>query len=102
MIFVQGTMNMEPACIPDFIADVAAMLDRVRSEDGCLYYSLLIENSATGLVNVIEQWRDDAALKQHFTMPWIATFFARYGPKMLASTVQVFDIAGAPRPLPEM
>jgi quinol monooxygenase YgiN len=100
MIFVQGTMNMEPACIPDFVNDVAAMIGRVRAEDGCTHYSILVEDAATGLVQVIEQWRDDAALGVHFTMPWVAAFFAKFGPKMLASTVQIFDIAGDPRPLP--
>lgn len=102
MIFVQGTMNMEPSCISDFEADVAAMVDKVRAEDGCLHYSILVEDAATGLVNVIEQWRDDDALVTHFTMPWISTFFAKYGGKMLATTVQVFDIAGEPRPLPAL
>lgn len=102
MIFVQGTMNMDPACIADFKADVAAMLSDVRAEDGCLHYSLLVEDDATGLVQVLEQWRDDDALKVHFTMPWIGSFFAKYGPKMQASTVQIFDIAGDPRPLPSM
>jgi quinol monooxygenase YgiN len=102
MIFVQGTMNMQPDCIPEFVADVAAMVDKVRAEDGCHYYSLLVEDAATGLVNVTEQWRDDAALDVHFTMPWISSFFAKYGQKMLASTVQIFDIAGSPRPLPGM
>jgi quinol monooxygenase YgiN len=102
MIFVQGTMNMEPACIPEFKADVAAMVDKVRAEDGCLFYSLLVEEEAAGLVNVVEQWADDTALGVHFTMPWIAEFFAKYAPKMQASTVQIFDIADAPRPLPGM
>ncbi len=100
MIFVQGTMNMEPACIADFERDVAAMVGKVRAEDGCLFYSLLVEDAATGLVIVCEQWRDDAALLVHFTQPWIADFLGQYGEKMLASTVQVFDIAGEPRPLP--
>jgi hypothetical protein len=35
-------------------------------------------------------------------MPWVSGFFAKYVGHMQASTVQVFDIAGAPRPLPEM
>jgi quinol monooxygenase YgiN len=102
MIFVQGTMHMEPACIPEFKTDVVAMLKDVRAEDGCLHYSILVEDEVTGFVQVVEQWRDDAALETHFTQPWIAAFFGKYGPKMLASTVQIFDIAGAPRPLPEM
>ena len=102
MIFVQGTMNMDPACIADFKADVAAMLGKVRAEDGCHHYSLLVEDDATGLVQVVECWRDDAALAVHLGMPWIAEFFAKFAPKMQASTVQIFDIAGAPRPLPGM
>jgi quinol monooxygenase YgiN len=102
MIFVQGTMNMEPACIPEFERDVAEMTSKVKAEDGCHFYSLLVEDAATGLVNVVEQWRDDEALGVHFTMPWIAEFFGKYGPKMQASTIQIFDIAGLPRPLPAM
>jgi quinol monooxygenase YgiN len=100
MIFVQGTMNMEPSCIPDFVTDVAAMRDKVLAEDGCTFYSLLVEDAATGLVNVVEQWRDEGALLVHFTTPWIGEFMGKYGHQMLASTVQVFDIAGEARPLP--
>lgn len=100
MIFVQGTMNIEPGCVAEFERDVAAMIDRVKAEDGCSFYSLLVEDAATGLINVIEIWRDDAALAVHFTTPWIAAFFAKYSPKIQASTVQIYDVAGAPRPLP--
>jgi quinol monooxygenase YgiN len=100
MIFVQGTMNMKPAIIGDFKTDVAAMRPKVLGEVGCHHYSLLVEDASAGLVNVIEQWADDDALKVHFTMPWIAEFFAKYAPHMQASTVQIFDISGAPRPLP--
>jgi quinol monooxygenase YgiN len=100
MIFVQGTMDMDPACIAEFEADVAAMVDKVRTEDGCEHYALLVENTATGRVQVTERWRDDAALGVHFTQPWIAEFFGKYSGKMLASTVQIWDISGAPRPLP--
>ena len=100
MIFVQGTMNLEPGCIGEFERDVAAMIDRVKAEDGCGFYSLLVEDAASGLVNVVEIWRDDAALAVHFTKPWIAEFFGKYAPKMQASTVQIYDIAGDPRPLP--
>jgi quinol monooxygenase YgiN len=102
MIFVQGAMNMDPACISEFQTDVAAMLEKVRAENGCLHYSLLVEDASSGLVQVVEQWTDDDALKAHLGMPWITTFFAKFAPKMQASTVQIFDIAGAPRPLPGM
>lgn len=102
MIFVQGTMTMDPACIPAFKVAVAAMVEKVRAEEGCLHYSLLVEDDATGFVQVTEAWRDDAALLVHFTMPWIADFLAKFSAHMQASTVQIYDVAGAPRPLPGM
>jgi len=101
MIIVAGTLTITPELIGDFARDVAEMVERVRAEAGCSHYSLLVEDAATGLVNVIEQWEDDAALLVHFTQPWIAEFSGRYGSHMLASTVRVFDIAGE-RPLPSM
>jgi len=102
MIFVAGTMNMNTAIIDDFARDVLAMRPKVLGEDGCHHYSLLVEDASTGLVNVMELWENDDALKAHFKTPWIVEFFGKYGPQMLASTVQVYDIAGAPRPLPPM
>ena len=66
MIFVAGTMTMNPEIIDDFKAEVAAMVDKVRAEDGCLHYSLLVEDADKGLVNVLEKWRDDDALLVHF------------------------------------
>jgi quinol monooxygenase YgiN len=99
MIFVAGTMTFNPDLIREFEADVAAMVDKVRAEDGCHHYSLLVEDAGAGLINVMEIWENDEALAVHFTQPWIATFFAKYGGKMQASTVQVYDISGV-RPLP--
>ncbi len=101
MIFVAGAMTFDPADIPQFRRDVAAMRPKVLAEQGCHHYSLLVEDEAAGLVNVIEQWDDDAALAVHFTQPWISEFAVKYLTRMKASTVQVYDIAGI-RPLPGM
>jgi quinol monooxygenase YgiN len=101
MIFVAGTLTVNPAVVADFQRDVAAMVDKIRSEDGCHHYSLLVENAATGLINVLEQWEDDSALVVHLRQPWITAFFARYVEHLRASTVRVFDITGE-RPLPPM
>jgi quinol monooxygenase YgiN len=93
-------MNMELGCLAEFEQNVAAMIDNVRAEDGCHFYALLVKDVATGPVNVIKQWRDYTARGVHFTVPEIPTFIARYSPKMLPSTVQIFDVAVAPRPSP--
>jgi quinol monooxygenase YgiN len=100
MIFVAGTMTFDPAILNEFTRDVAAMRPAVLGERGCLHYSLLVEDVATGLVNVFEQWTSDATLLAHLRQPWTGEFFAKYGPQLKGSTVQVFDISGT-RPLPE-
>jgi len=101
MIFVAGTLTINPSVVADFRRDVAAMADKVRSEEGCHHYSLLVEDPTTGLINVLEQWEDDSALVVHLRQPWITAFFARYVEHLRASTVRVFDITGE-RPLPPM
>jgi len=99
MIFVAGTMTLNPSVLVDFQRDVAAMLPQVKTEKGCHHYSLLVEDASSGLVNVLEQWDDDAALTTHLAQPWIATFFNRYSGHMRSHTLKIYEIAGA-RSLP--
>ncbi len=101
MIFVAGTLTLKPALVGDFQKDVAAMVERVRQEQGCYHYSLLTEDAPSGLINVLEQWEDDAALATHFKQPWIVEFFNKYSQHLLAANVKIYDIAGE-RPLPGM
>lgn len=101
MIFVSGTMTLDPADIPAFQRDVLAMIAKVRGEAGCHHYSLLIEDAAAGLVNVHEQWIDDDALTVHLKQPWIVEFFGRHVAHLRNSTVRIFDVGGS-RPLPAL
>jgi quinol monooxygenase YgiN len=101
MIFVAGTLTVNPALLPEFQKDVAAMAGRVRQELGCHHYSLLTEDPKTGLVNVMEQWSDDDALTTHLKQPWIVEFFNKYVSHLLALNVKVYDISGE-RALPGM
>jgi quinol monooxygenase YgiN len=101
MIFVAGTLTVNPALLPEFQADVAAMAGRVRQERGCHHYSLLAEDPRTGLVNVMEQWSDDEALAVHLKQPWVVDFFNKYVSHLLALNVKVYDISGE-RALPGM
>jgi quinol monooxygenase YgiN len=101
MIFVAGTLTVNPALLPQFQQDVAAMAAQVRQEQGCHHYSLLTEDAPTGLVNVLEQWADDAALSTHLKQPWIVEFFNKYVNHLLALNVKVYDISGE-RALPGM
>jgi quinol monooxygenase YgiN len=101
MIFVAGTLTVNPAFVADFQQDVAAMAGRIRQERGCFHYSLLAEDARTGVINVLEQWSDDAALALHLKQPWIVEFFNKYAGHLLAVNVKVYDISGE-RALPAM
>ena len=101
MIFVAGTLTVKPDLLREFQADVAAMVGKVRREHGCYQYSLLAEDPARGLVNVLERWEDDAALSTHLKQPWIVAFFNKYVNHLLDLNVKVYDISGV-RDLPTM
>ena len=101
MIIVAGQMELAPAEMPAFEEAVRAMRDKVLAEAGCSHYSLLVQDAASGLVNVTEYWHSDGALRDHFKQPWIVDFFNRFAPHLKSSTVQLYEIA-AVRPLPEM
>jgi len=101
MIFVAGTLTLEPGLVTEFQRDVATMVNRVRREHGCHHYSLLAEDASAGVINVLEQWQDDAALAAHLKQPWIVEFFNKYVGHLRAMNVKVYDIAGE-RSLPAM
>lgn len=101
MIFVAGTLVMDPKDTREFDKDVKAMLKKVRAEKGCHHYSLTIDDAPGGVINVHEVWENDEALAVHLKQPWIVDFFNKHGPRMSAMNVKVYDIAGV-RDLPAM
>jgi quinol monooxygenase YgiN len=69
-----------------------------RARDGGLHYSLLFEDRSGGVVNVLEVWRDDAALACHLADPRVIGYFGRLGPQLLKNQCIIYDVAGT-RPL---
>lgn len=95
MIFVAGTLTIDPAEIPAFRQAMADMRPKVLEEAGCRHYSLLVEDEAGGVINVLEAWDDDAALEVHLKQPWIETFYARFSPHIVSLDAKIYDIAGS-------
>ncbi len=93
MIIIAGTMTFDPAAIAPLEQAVKAMVGTVRAEDGCHHYSLLPEDPAAGLVNVLEIWRDEPALRVHLAQPWTAAFLAQFGPKLQNMNVNIHEVA---------
>jgi len=98
MIIVAGTIGLDPADIAAFHLGVRGIAPQVRAEDGCLHYSLLPEDPELGTVNVLEMWRDDAALKVHLAQPWITAFMQNFGAMAKGMDIKIYDVAGV-RPL---
>jgi quinol monooxygenase YgiN len=98
MIFVAGYMMLDPAHVDAFEQAANALADGVRKEDGCIHYSLLIEDRAQGRINVLEMWRDEAALRVHLALPQIVEFANRFVPHISGGTAQLYDAVN-PRPL---
>lgn len=99
MIILAGTMTFDPTDIADFTEAARDIVGEIRAEDGCHHYSLLPEDAATGLVNVTEIWRDDAALHAHLAQPWTVAFFARFDGRAKDITLTIYDVSGS-RPFP--
>ncbi len=98
MIFVAGYLMIDPAHVDAFEKAANALADGVRQEDGCIHYSLLIEDRAQGRINVLEMWRDEQALRVHLALPNIVEFAHRSVPHISGGTAQLYD-AVDPRPL---
>lgn len=93
MIGIMGTLTMTAEAMKTYTADMNAMVEEVRAEDGCVFYSVLVENHEAGLVSISEIWRDEAAWAVHFQQPWTTAFFEKYGPQMIGSTLQMYDMS---------
>ena len=65
MLMVIGKMKMAQSVMDDIAEDIVKLVPQVLKEDGCVHYSLAIENNKNGLVAVCEVWRDEAALAVH-------------------------------------
>jgi quinol monooxygenase YgiN len=99
MVIVAGTISIDSMQLDAFDQAVKAMIGGVRSEHGCIQYSLLVEDHVSGLINVLEIWRDENSLKVHLKQPAIVEFFTRFSPHITGMTAQLYDAENA-RPVP--
>ena len=101
MIFVAGSITINPSAVADFQRDVAAMRPKVLEERGCRHYSLLAEDAAAGVINVLEMWDSEDDLRAHLKQSFIVDFFNKFSPMIQGMTAQVYDAVNA-RAIPAM
>jgi quinol monooxygenase YgiN len=76
MIIVAGTITMPAENVAAATSVVTKLVAATRAEPGNLAYVLAEVLGSPGTIQVFEQWRDDAALAEHFRQPHMAEFRA--------------------------
>jgi quinol monooxygenase YgiN len=66
-----GEGAMEPAK-----AAIADMVAASNAEEGCIAYAFTQDVLQPGTLHIVEKWRDEAALAEHFATPHMAAFGA--------------------------
>jgi len=67
MMIVMGTARFAPGEIDRLQPQLAAFVDAVRQRDGCISYCYARDLNDPDILNIVEQWRDDAAIDAHLT-----------------------------------
>lgn len=79
MLIVIAEADVPHASRAKLIEAAAAMVTASRQEAGCLGYDYAWDILAPNTLRVLEQWRDEAALRFHFKTPHMAAFLGALG-----------------------
>ena len=76
MIVVVGRVKTDDAHRDELIRIGQAVAQASREEAGCVNYGLFEDTETRNEFVVVEEWRDEAALQEHFRTSHIASFMA--------------------------
>lgn len=79
MIVVSGTITLDPSNHDEAIELMQTLTEATVAEDGNLSYGFFADLDDRGTFRVFEEWRDQAALDNHFGEPHMASFMAGLG-----------------------
>ncbi len=57
---------IRPECVDEYYKLIFELIDRTREEDGNISYTLYADRDHPGEHVLIEEWRDQASLDDHF------------------------------------
>jgi len=79
MIVITGKITLDPGKKDEVTAAALEMMEATRAEAGNLEYAFTWDLVDAGVLRVVEQWEDQAALDAHFESPHMAAFIGRMG-----------------------
>ncbi|WP_189338352.1 putative quinol monooxygenase [Sphingobium sp. SCG-1] len=92
MIVVTGQIFTDPATLPDLFARLQQLCEPSRSEDGCTFYHMGVEDAEKGVLMAMEGWRDMDALQTHLAQPAIAKLLADFDGKF-SNKVSIHEVS---------
>ena len=72
MIIIMGTVKLAPDRLEAAKPAMQRMVEASRAEEGCIAYAYAQDLLDPETIHVVEQWRDRAALTEHFATPHMA------------------------------
>ena len=79
MLIVSGEVVVEEGAIDQVRDALRTMEGETRKEPGCLTYAFSVDVNDPTMVRIFETWESLDALREHFTMPHMASFNAAIG-----------------------
>lgn len=74
MIVIAGRMRFDAAKLDHALAVLAPVVAATRTELGNVHYGYHVDLDDPSVLFLFEEWRDEAALLAHFTMPYVVEF----------------------------
>jgi quinol monooxygenase YgiN len=74
MLIVLAQAKLGEGALEQGRAALSAMVKASREESGCISYAYAQDILDPAILQITEQWRDEAALAEHFATPHMAAF----------------------------
>ena len=100
MIYVIAVSELKPGCRDKFIEIVKNNIPKVRSEDGCISYTLTGDfdsgfaaqaKDGANVLTFVECWESIDHLKAHLNAPHMVEFKEKVKDMRLASTLKILE-----------
>ncbi|MDP4096238.1 antibiotic biosynthesis monooxygenase [Paenibacillus sp. P96] len=79
MIVLIGYLHLNPSDVDEFTADIPDIVSSMRTEKGCLFYAVTLEDARAGRMLIVERWQDQESLTAHLEGQKAAAFFEKWG-----------------------
>jgi quinol monooxygenase YgiN len=86
-----ATFVPRPGADDELLAALQGMVEPSLAEPGCLEYRPLTDPARPGVVVMVERWRDQTALDEHFASPHFADVAPRLA-ALLGEAIAITDL----------